>query len=60
MVLDDARREPPDFSMCMALMYLGTAYADRRGYDDAWRPAISGDKAEEVAVVRKQSRRKGS
>lgn len=56
LVLDDARRDPPDFSMRTALMYLGTAYADRTGYDDTWRPVISGSEAEKVAIGRRTRR----
>jgi hypothetical protein len=56
LVLDDARQEPPDFSMRTALMYLGTAYADRKGYDDTWRPVIPGSEAEKVAIGRRTRR----
>lgn len=36
-VLRDARREPPDYSMRVAAMVLGTAYEDRDGYEDGWQ-----------------------
>jgi hypothetical protein len=57
MILEDARQEPPDFSMRTALMYLGTAFADRKGYDEGWRPIIPG-MGEEVLAGRKRGPKK--